>query len=95
MTGCKADRAKKETFLACEAGSYKPYPGEDLSDICPPCTKKLNTDHSGHQQCLEMSSEYPELLTEFPGRTVALLSDLTLKMTHSSKRLQPWRILTL
>ena len=41
MTGCKADRAKKETFLACEAGSYKPYPGEDLSDICPPCSISL------------------------------------------------------
>ena len=41
MTGCKADRAKKETFLACDAGSYKPYPGEDLSDICPPCSISL------------------------------------------------------
>ena len=89
MTGCQAVRSKKESLVTCEAGSYKPYPGEDMSDICPPysvslfpgsleCflfsttygTKKLNTDHSGHQQCPEMILEYLNCLHNFCGIVV-------------------------
>jgi len=41
MAGYQADRSKKESCVACEVGSYKPYPGEDMCDICPPYSKSL------------------------------------------------------
>ena len=41
MAGYQAERSSKEACVACEVGSYKPFPGESSCDICPPYSKAL------------------------------------------------------
>ena len=41
MAGYQADRSSQEACVACDIGSYKPFPGEELCDICPAYSKAL------------------------------------------------------